>query len=66
MKAKERVKVILDAYFNEQTDFCRFTSQDVCDNLRDIAELTPDQVTDYLLDRGWQLVRKDDRLVWSD
>ena len=63
---KKKIASILDAYFNSQTDSGRFTSQDVCDNLRDIVTLEPNQVTDYLLERGWSLVRYDDRLVWYD
>ena len=56
--------VVLDAFFSEETDSGRFTSQDICDNLRETIELTPGEVTEYLIMRGYTLDRKDDRLVW--
>ena len=57
-------KSVLDFYFKENTDSGRFTSQDICDNLRDTVALTPDEVTQYMLSRGYVLDRDDDRLVW--
>ena len=58
-------KSVLDFYFHERTDSFRFTSQDICDNLRDMVSLTPDEVTKYMMERGYTLVRSDDRLVWA-
>lgn len=55
---------VLNVYFKENTDSGRFTSQDICDNLRDTVALTPDEVTQYMLSRGYVLDRDDDRLVW--
>lgn len=55
---------VLDAYFCEDTDSGRFTSQDVCDNLRETLHLEPDEVTAYLFAAGWTLERQFDRLVW--
>ena len=47
------------------TTFSRcFTSQDICDNLRETASFTPDEVTQFLMERGYVLSRDDDRLVW--
>lgn len=57
-------EMVLDAYFDETTDSGRFTSQDVCDNLRETIELTPGEVTEYMVKRGYTLQRQDDRLVW--
>jgi len=62
----EQKTAILQAYFDSRKDSGRFSSQDVCDNLSDIASFTPDEVTEFLLSAGWQLVRKDDSLVWYD
>jgi hypothetical protein len=56
-------KIVLEAYFGE-SDSGRFTSQDVCDNLRDPVTLTPDEVTEYMVANGYGLQREDDRLVW--
>lgn len=56
---------VLDVYFKERTDSGRFTSQDICDNLRDTVTLTPDEVTLYMMKRGHILQRDDDRLVWA-
>lgn len=57
-------KSVLNVYFNERKDSGRFTSQDICDNLRDTATFTPDEVTEYLMSQGYVLQREDDRLVW--
>ncbi len=64
MKNEEMKEMVLDAYFDETTDSGRFTSQDVCDNLRETMELTPGEVTEYMVKRGYTLQRQDDRLVW--
>ena len=64
MKNEEMKEMVLDAYFDETTDSGRFTSQDVCDNLRATMELTPGEVTEYMVKRGYTLQRQDDRLVW--
>ena len=55
---------VLSVYFNGRKDSGRFTSQDICDNLRDTATLTPDEVTQWMMGHGYVLVREDDRLVW--
>lgn len=60
-KWKESVLVV---YFHDRKDSGRFTSQDICDNLRDTASFTPDEVTEFLMTRGYVLQRDDDRLVW--
>ena len=64
MKNEEMKEMVLDAYFDETTDSGRFPSQDVCDNLRETMELTPGEVTEYMVKRGYTLQRQDDRLVW--
>lgn len=58
---------VLDAYVDLASgDSGRFTSQDICDNLRETVSLTPDEVTAYMISRGYVLSRRDDRLVWVD
>ena len=56
--------VALDAWLDEETDSGRFTSQDICDLLRETVSMTPDEATALMLERGWTLQRSDDRLVW--
>jgi hypothetical protein len=58
-------KMVLDAYFDEETDRGRFTSQDICDNVRETISLTPDDVTIYMAEHGYTLERQFDRLVWT-
>lgn len=55
---------VLDAYFLRQEDSGRWTSQDICDNVRDTIQLEPDTVTQYMLAHGYRMEREDDRLVW--
>ena len=55
---------VLNVYFHNRQDSGRFTSQDICDNLRDTASFTPDEVTEFLMGQGYVLQRDDDRLVW--
>ena len=64
MNGDEIKTMVLDAYLNDDTDMGRFTSQDICDNLRDTASFTPDEVTEFLMAQGYVLQRDDDRLVW--
>ena len=66
-KKEQEVSVaecVLDAYFLRQSDSGRWTSQDICDNVRDTIALTPDEVTQYMLAHRYHLERQDDRLVW--
>ena len=58
-------KSVLNVYFQDRKDMGRWTSQDICDNVRDMVSLTPDEVTEYLMQRGYVLQRQDDRLVWT-
>lgn len=64
MSEKDIKTTVLDAYMNDDQDNGRFTSQDICDNLRETVSLTPDEVTEYLMTKGYSLERRDDRLVW--
>lgn len=57
-------KSVLSVYFKDSKDSGRFTSQDICDNLRQTVTLTPDEVTMYMMESGYVLARDDDRLVW--
>lgn len=56
--------IVLDAYLQDEVDMGRFTSQDICDNVRETVSLTPDEVTQYMMSHGYSLDRQDDRLVW--
>ena len=60
----EYKETVLNVYFKDRKDNGRFSSQDICDNLRDTVSLTPDEVTKYMMGRGYVLERRDDRLVW--
>ena len=55
---------ILEQYL-QAGDAGRWTSQDICDNLRETISLTPDEVTEYLTKKGMRMKRVDDRLVWD-
>lgn len=54
---------VLDAFL-QSSDSGRFTSQDIADTLRDTIDLSPRDITLYMLERNWNLKRVDDRLVW--
>lgn len=62
---KDYKKIVLDAYFDDEVDSGHFSSQDICDNLRETISLTPDEVTRYMIGKGYTMVRQDDRLVWT-
>lgn len=64
MNGDEIKTMVLDAYLRDETDMGRFTSQDICDNLRETISLTPDEVTAYMATHGYSLDRRDDLLVW--
>ena len=63
MERSEIVKKVLTAYVDNNIAG-RFSSQDICDNVRDICEVTPDEVTENMLNNGWHLTKRDERLVW--
>lgn len=62
--SEEVLEALLDAYFSRYQPAAPFTSQEVCDNLRETAALEPEVVTAYLWQRGFQTNVEDDRLVW--
>lgn len=55
----------LDAYFRDAPDSGRWTSQEICDNIRDTVRLSISEVNRYMKERGYVLARDDDRLVWT-
>ena len=59
-----QVEVALDAYFSDESDSGRFTSEEIAYNLRDTLRVTPGQVFDYMNSHGYRLERVEDRLVW--
>lgn len=63
MKPTKTEATVLKAYI-QSADSGRFTSQDICDNLKSIITLSADVVTAHMLDEGHHLERRDDRLVW--
>ena len=63
MERSEIVNEVLDT-FVEESMAGRFSSQDICDNVRDICEVTLDEVNEYMLNNGWHLMKRDERLVW--
>ena len=63
MERSEIVKNVLST-FVEDSMAGRFSSQDICDNVRDICEVTLDEVNEYMLNNGWHLMKRDERLVW--
>jgi hypothetical protein len=64
MERSEIVKKVLTAYVDNNIAG-RFSSQDICDNVRDICEVTPREVTEHMLNNGWHLMKRDERLVWD-
>jgi len=64
MERSEIVKKVLTAYVDNNIAG-RFSSQDICDNVRDICEVTPQEVTEHMLNNGWHLMKRDERLVWD-
>jgi hypothetical protein len=55
---------ILDAYFQDESDSGRFTSEEIAANVRETLKVTTAQVFDYMSSHGYRLERVDDRLVW--
>ena len=55
----------LDAYFKDAPDSGRWTSQEICDNVRDTIHLSVGEVNRYMKEHGYVLRRDDDRLVWT-
>ncbi len=50
--------------FVQASDNERWSSQDICDLLQDTITLTPDEVTEFMMENGWVPWRKDDGIVW--
>jgi hypothetical protein len=64
MERSEIVKKVLTAYVDNDIAG-RFSSQDICYNVRDICEVTPQEVTEHMINNGWHLMKRDERLVWD-
>lgn len=64
MEKNEITTIVLDAFLQEETDMGRYTSQDICDCVRETVSLTPGEVTEYMISHDYSLDRRDDRLVW--
>jgi|GEM_PF-2120990 len=58
-------QAVLDSYIRSNDNNIRFTSWDICENLRPTAKFRVEEVTEYMIGRGFVLVREDDRLVWK-
>lgn len=59
-----QVEMALDAYFCNESDSGRFTSEEIALNLRETIKISPSQVFDYMSSHGYRLERVEDRLVW--
>lgn len=59
-----QVEMALDAYFCDESDSGRFTSEEIAANVRETLKVTTAQVFDYMSSHGYRLERVDDRLVW--
>lgn len=59
-----QVEVALDAYFRDESDSGRFTSEEIAANLRETLKVNTAQVFAYMSSHGYRLERVDDRLVW--
>ena len=59
-----QVEMALDAYFCNESDSGRFTSEEIALNLRETIKISPSQVFAYMSSHGYRLERVDDRLVW--
>ena len=55
---------ILDAYFRDESDSGRFTSEEIAANVRETLKVNTAQVFAYMSSHGYRLERVDDRLVW--
>ena len=54
----------LDAYFADCDDSGRWSSRDICDNMREMVSLSISEVTGYMKEHGYRMQRDDDRIVW--
>lgn len=57
-------EMALDAYFRDESDSGRFTSEEIAANVRETLKVNTAQVFDYMSSHGYHLERVDDRLVW--
>jgi hypothetical protein len=66
----DRLADLLDAYLcdrhpsDDDSENMLITSQDIADNLDEMATMTTSDVTDFCLGQGFPLVTKGDRLYW--
>jgi hypothetical protein len=66
----DRLADLLDAYLcdrhpsDDEADNMLVTSQEIADNLREMADITTSDVTEFCLGQGFPLVTRGDRLYW--
>lgn len=61
---RSEVDEALDAFFEDNDESGRWTSEEIVYTLRETVKLTVSQVFNYMSSRGYKLQREDDRLVW--
>lgn len=64
MDKSDILKNLLAVLLNPNTDSGRYTSMDICDLLSDTYYALPTEVTECLMEQGWSIAKRDDRLVW--
>lgn len=62
--SKSESDYALDAFFKDNEDNGRWTSEEIVYELRETVKLTVSQVFSYMTEHHYRLERQDDRLVW--
>lgn len=63
MDRKELIDEILTAWTDGRVQWT-YSSQDICDEVRDIARLSVEEVTEWMMKWRYQLVLTDGRMTW--
>lgn len=61
----EMIETLLGEFLNDhEKSSGRYTSQDICDELRSFIDLEPGEVTSYMISEGYKPAKVEDRIVW--
>lgn len=63
MDRRKMIDTILAAWTDGRVQWT-YSSQDICDEVRDIARLSAEEVTDWMVENGYLLVLTDGRMTW--
>ena len=63
MDRKEMIDEILTAWTDGRVQWT-YSSQDICDEVRDIAHLTAEEVTEWMMKWRYVLVLTDGKMTW--